>query len=109
MSLKRVDFTVAENVKADSTIKCEKLIEAAKVLADWVMTITDEREQNIAIEIVLQGFTHENNTFSSAEFQKITQGFFEPSRAGQMAMFNTLIGRQELPKPKTDTTNEDKS
>jgi hypothetical protein len=98
MTLTRTDFAINEDTKADSTIKCDLLIEAAKVLADWVIAMgddetRDEREQELAIEIVLQGFCHENNTFQSAEFQKKVNYLFDPSRAGQQAMFNALIGR----------------
>ena len=97
-TIERVDFAINEDTKADSTIKCDLLIECCKLMADWVIAIgedtdRDEREQELAIEIVLQGCCHENNTFQSAEFQKKTNYLFDPSRAGQQAMFNALIGR----------------
>lgn len=92
MSLTLAEITINETAKSDSRIKCEMLLRIAKVIATDVISIEDERERKLAIEIVQQAFTHENETWNSAECQEMYAGVFGEKRAGQIKLFNTLIG-----------------
>lgn len=92
MSLQVAEVTINETAKSDSRIKCEMLLRFAKVLATEVVNIENERERNLGIEIVHQAFTHDNETWNSAECQDLFAAPYGEKRAGQIKFFNYLIG-----------------
>jgi len=92
MSLQVAEVTINETAKSDSRIKCEMLLRFAKLLAADVLSIEDEREQELAIDVVQQAFTHDNETWNSAECQTLYAAPYGTKRAGQIKFFNYLIG-----------------
>lgn len=93
MSLTIAEVTINETAKSDSRIKCEMLLRFAKLLATDVLTIEDEHERKLAIEIVKHAFMHDNDTWNSAECQKLFAAPYGTKRAGQISFFNYLIGQ----------------